>query len=211
MNGLTGFDLHGKTIGVVGTGKIGRVFMDVISGLGVNIVAYDPYPVKDSNINYVSFEELCKVSDIISLHCPLTKESHHIINKKSLDLMKKGVYIINTSRGALIDTEALVEALKDGKVGGAGLDVYEEESEVFYEDFSNTIIQDDVLARLMTFPNVLVTSHQAFLTNEALSNIAETTMENLKAYFNDEPLVNEVCYHCSMNGSCKKEHKDRCF
>lgn len=211
LNGLTGFDLRGKTFGIVGTGKIGRVFMEVCSGLGVNMVAYDPFPLPDSGIHYVSFEELCKVSDVISLHCPLTKESHHIINKESIDLMKHGVYIINTSRGALIDTEALVEALKSGKVGAAGLDVYEEESDIFYEDFSNKIVQDDVLARLLTLPNVLITSHQAYLTNEALGNIAETTLENLKAFFAGEPLPNEVCYHCAKNNSCKKEHKERCF
>ena len=211
LNGLTGFDLRGKTLGVVGTGKIGRVFMEVCSGLGMNIIAYDPYPFPDAGINYVSFEELCKQSDIISLHCPLTKETHYMINKESIGWMKQGAYIINTSRGGLIETEALIEGLKNGKIGAAGLDVYEEESEIFYEDFSNEIVQDDVLARLLTFPNVLVTSHQAFLTNEALGNIAETTMENLKAYFNNEPLVNEVCYHCQKNGSCRKEHKDRCF
>ena len=211
LNGLTGFDLRGKTVGVVGTGKIGRVFMEVCSGLGVNIVAYDPYPAKDSNINYVSFDELCKVSDIISLHCPLTKESHHIINKKSISLMKRGVYLINTSRGALIDSEALVEGLKDGKIGAAGLDVYEEESDVFYEDLSSSIVKDDVLARLLTFPNVLITSHQAFLTKDALSNIAETTLENLKAFFNHEALQNEVCYHCQNDNSCKKDNKPRCF
>ena len=211
LNGLTGFDLRGKTLGVVGTGKIGRVFMEVCSGLGMKIIAYDPYPVANSDIQYVSFEELCKSSDIISLHCPLTKESYHLINKESIALMKKGVYIINTSRGALIDTEALVEALKHEKIGAAGLDVYEEESEIFYEDFSNSIIQDDVIARLMTFPNVLVTSHQAFLTNEALSNIAETTLENLKEFFDDSELTNEVCYHCQKDNSCKKEHKARCF
>lgn len=211
LNGLTGFDLHGKTIGVVGTGKIGRVFMEVCSGFGMNMVAYDPYPIENSKIHYVSFEELCKVSDIISLHCPLTNESKHMINRESIGLMKDGVYIINTSRGALIDTEALVEGLKEGKIGGAGLDVYEEESEIFYEDVSSHIMQDDTLARLMTFPNVLVTSHQAFLTKEALSNIAETTMENLRAYFNHEALDHEVCYHCSKNNACKKEHKERCF
>ena len=211
LNGLTGFDLRGKTIGVVGTGKIGRVFMEICSGFGVNLIAYDPFPVPDSGINYVSFDELCKQSDIISLHCPLTKDTKHIINKRSIDLMKKGVFIINTSRGALINTEDLVEGLKNRKIGAAGLDVYEEESDIFYEDFSNEIITDDVLARLLTFPNVLITSHQAFLTNEALHNIAEITLENLKAFFADEPLENEVCYHCSKNNSCKKEHKDRCF
>ena len=211
LNGLTGFDLRGRTIGVVGTGKIGRVFMEICSGFGVNIVAYDPYPIENAGIHYVSFEELCKVSDIISLHCPLTKESQHIINKESIALMKDGVYIINTSRGALIDSEALLEGIKERKIGGAGLDVYEEESDIFYEDFSNTIIQDDVLARLLTMPNVLITSHQAYLTNEALENIAETTLDNLRQFFDGEPLMNEVCYHCTKNNSCRKEHKERCF
>lgn len=211
LNGLTGFDLHGKTIGVVGTGKIGRIFMEVCSGFGVNLVAYDPYPVENSKIQYVSIEQLCKVSDIISLHCPLTKETKHLINEDTIALMKDGVYIINTSRGPLIDSEALVEGLKNQKIGAAGLDVYEEESEIFYEDFSNKIIQDDVLARLLTFPNVLITSHQAYLTNEALENITETTLNNLKAFFLGEPLQNEVCYRCAKNNSCKKEHKERCF
>ena len=211
LNGLTGFDLRGKTIGVVGTGKIGRVFMEVCSGFGVNLVAYDPYPVENSGIHYVSFDELCKMSDIISLHCPLTKESHYLINKKSIELMKDGVYIINTSRGALINSEDLVEGLKSKKIGAAALDVYEEESDIFYEDFSNQIIQDDILARLLTFPNVLITSHQAYLTNEALGNIAETTLTNLKDFFAGTPLANEVCYHCSKNTECKKQAQGRCF
>lgn len=211
LESLTGFDIHGKTIGVVGTGKIGRAFIDLCSGFGVNIVAYDPYPAKDSGIQYVSFEELCKQSDIISLHCPLTKETHHIINKESIALMKDGVYIINTSRGALIESESLLEAIKGLKVGAAGLDVYEEESQFFFEDFSSSIIQDDTLARLISMPNVLVTSHQAFLTAEALSNIAETTLQNLRDYFDDKPLLNEICYNCIKNPSCKKDHKERCF
>lgn len=211
LEGLTGFDIHGKTIGVVGTGKIGRAFIDLCSGFGVDIIAYDPYPAKDSGINYVSFEELCKRSDIISLHCPLTKETHHIINKDSIALMKDGVYLINTSRGALIESESLLEAIKAHKIGAAGLDVYEEESELFYEDFSNVIIQDDILARLISMPNVLVTSHQAYLTGEALGNIAETTLENLKNFFDGNPLPNEICYNCIKSSSCKKDHKDRCF
>lgn len=212
LNGLTGFDIHGKTIGVIGTGKIGRIFMDICSGFGVNIICYDPYPMKDSNYHYVSLEEIFQQSDIISLHCPLTKESHHLINEKSLNQMKNGVFIINTSRGALIESEALLEAIKSRKVGAAALDVYEEEADLFYEDNSNMIIQDDVLARLISMPNVLVTSHQAFLTHEALSNIASTTMKNLDEYFKEEFLENEVCYHCLKDPSeCHKKMKKSCF
>ena len=192
INGLTGFDLHGKTVGVIGTGKIGRVFIDICKGFGMNVIAYDPYPAENSGINYVTVEEICEKSDIISLHCPLTKETHHIINENTINIMKKGVYIINTSRGALIDSEALLEGLKSQKVGGAGLDVYEEESDLFFEDYSDKIIQDDTLARLLSLPNVLITSHQAFLTDEALHNIAETTLKNIRDYFDGKPLENEV-------------------
>jgi len=191
LNGLMGFVLHGKTVGVVGTGKIGSVFIDICKGFGMNICAYDVYPSRN-DIEYVSFEELCRRSDIISLHCPLTNETKHIINKNSIGLMKDGVYILNTSRGALIDSEDLVEAIKSEKIGGAALDVYEEESEFFYEDKSATIIQDDILARLISMPNVLVTSHQAFLTREALREIAHTTCENLKDFFEGRELKNEI-------------------
>lgn len=212
LSGLVGFDLHGKTIGIVGTGKIGRTFIDVCSGFGMNMLMYDPYPVKDSNYNYVSFEELCEKSDIISLHCPLTKDSYHIVSHEAIDRMKQGVFLINTSRGALIDSSALLKGLKNGKIGAAGLDVYEEESEVFFEDFSEKIVQDDILARLVTFPNVLITSHQAFLTNEALENIAETTLQNVSAFFNDQKLVNEVCYHCSRESTnCQHRLNKPCF
>jgi len=211
LNGLIGFDLHGKTVGIVGTGKIGQVFIDICKGFGMKVIAYDPYPIEDKGIEYVTLEELFKQSDIISLHCPLTKSTHHIIDKEAIELMKDGVTIINTSRGALIDSEALLGAIKLKKIGGAGLDVYEEESELFFEDFSNTIIQDDTLVRLISMPNVIVTSHQAFLTDEALSNIAETTMENLKQFFDDEPLPNEICYRCKKVGTCKKTHTQRCF
>lgn len=197
LNGLTGFDLHGKTMGVIGTGKIGRTFIDVCSGFGMDMLMYDPYPATGVDYNYVSFDEICERADIISLHCPLTKDNYHIINKESISKMKDGVFILNTSRGALIDTEALIEGLKSGKIGAAGLDVYEEESDFFFEDVSNLVIQDDVLARLISFPNVLVTSHQAFLTNEALENIATTTLENVKAFFSGEKLENEVCAECN--------------
>ena len=188
INGLIGFDLHGKTVGVIGTGKIGRVFIDICRGFGLKVIAYDPYPVENSGIDYVSVEELCEKSDIISLHCPLTQSTYHIINENTISRMKKGVLIVNTSRGALIDSEALLEGLKSQKIGGAGLDVYEEESDLFFEDYSDKIIQDDILARLLSLPNVLITSHQAFLTDEALQNIARVTLENIKAYFDGEAL-----------------------
>lgn len=179
LNGLTGFDMHGKTVGIIGTGKIGMVFSDICKGFGMNILAYDKFPKENSDLEYTSLEDLFSRSDIISLHCPLTDETYHIIDEKSIGTMKKGVVLINTSRGALIDADALLEGIKSRKIGAACLDVYEEESDVFFEDNSGHIIDDDVLARLITMPNVLVTSHQAFLTEEALSNIAQTTVNNL--------------------------------
>lgn len=211
LNGFVGFDLHGKTVGVIGTGKIGRTFIDICRGFGMQVIAYDPYPAKDADFEYVSVETLCRRSDVISLHCPLTNDTHHIISREAIENMKDGVLILNTSRGALIDSEALLEGLKSKKIGGAGLDVYEEEGDLFFEDFSSTIIQDDVLARLLSLPNVLITSHQAFLTNEALENIAETTLENITSFFGDEPLKNEICYRCSRNKTCRKDHGTRCF
>lgn len=192
LNGLLGFDLYGKTVGVIGTGMIGRTFIDICNGFGMKVLAYDPYKVEGLKGEYVELNELFEKSEIISLHCPLTKESYHMIDKNSIKRMKDGVMIINTSRGALIDSEDLVENLKSGKIGAAGLDVYEEETEFFFEDFSDTILKDDTLARLIAMPNVLLTSHQAYFTNEALKKIAETTCENLKAYFNGEDLVNKV-------------------
>jgi len=177
LAGLTGFDLKGKTMGVIGTGKIGRELAKIASGFSMEVICYDAYP--SGELNFVSLEELFSRSDVISLHCPLTPETTHLINKQSINLMKKGVYIINTSRGALVDAEALLDSIKSGKIGGACLDVYEEESDLFFEDKSDTIIQDDILARLISMPNVLVTSHQAFLTKEALENIAQTTLENI--------------------------------
>ncbi|BCJ96096.1 2-hydroxyacid dehydrogenase [Anaerocolumna cellulosilytica] len=209
--GLTGFDLHGKTMGVVGTGKIGRIFIDICKGFGMEVIAYDPYPAKDTDIQYVSFEELCKRSDIISLHCPLTKDTHHLIQKDALTIMKPGVVIINTSRGALINSEDLLNAIKEEKVGGAGLDVYEEETEFFYEDLSYSIMRDDILSGLISMPNVIVTSHQAFLTKEALSNIAEVTLQNLKDYFDGNGLENEICYQCTKQNHCDKNPHNRCF
>ncbi len=192
LNGLTGFDLHGKTVGVVGTGKIGRVFIDICLGFGMNVIAYDKFPAEGSGINYVELDELFEQSDIISFHCPLTEETYHMISEETIDRLKKGVVIINTSRGALIDAEALLEGIKERKIGAACLDVYEEEADVFFQDFSDHIIDDDVLARLISMPNVIVTSHQAFLTREALGNIAETTVDNLIAYSKGEKSGNEL-------------------
>lgn len=192
LNGLTGFDLHGKTIGVVGTGKIGRIFINICRGFGMNVIAYDKFPAKDSDIEYVELDELFSRSDIISFHCPLTDETYHMVDAESINKLKKGVVIINTSRGALIDAEALLEGIKARKIGAACLDVYEEEADVFFQDFSGHIIADDTLARLISMPNVIVTSHQAFLTEEALSNIAETTVSNLIACLNGEECANEL-------------------
>ena len=183
LNGMTGFDLHGKTVGVIGTGRIGRVFIDICLGFGMKVLAYDKFPAEGldngDTVRYVTTEELFAKSDIISLHCPLTEETYHIINEQSLSACKRGVVLINTSRGALVDAEALLSAIKARQVGAACLDVYEEESDLFFEDNSGHILEDDTLARLISMPNVIVSSHQAFLTEEALSNIAETTVENL--------------------------------
>ncbi len=192
LNRLIGFDIHGKTVGVIGTGQIGRVFIDICRGFGAEIIAYDLYPAKDSDIHYVDLKTLFQKSDIISLHCPLTKETHHIINKKSISQMKKGVYLINTSRGSLIESQSLLDGLTSGKIGAAGLDVYEEESELFYEDFSNIVIKDDILSILVSRPNVIITSHQAFLTEEALKNIASVTLSNLEEYFHTGKCSNEI-------------------
>lgn len=187
LQGLAGFDLRGKTVGIVGTGKIGMVFADICKGFGMNILAYDKYPNPNSGLNYVELPELLSKSDVISLHCPLTEETAHMINEESINLMKPNVTIINTSRGSLINTEALIKGLKEKKVGAACLDVYEEEADFFYEDYSGHIVRDDKLVRLISMPNVLVTSHQAFLTEEALDNIAATTVNNLEKYFSGTP------------------------
>ena len=212
LNGLTGFDFHGKTVGVVGTGKIGRIFIDICRGFGMNVIAYDLFPAKDSGITYVSLEELLEQSDIISLHCPLTDETRHMINAEAIGKMKKGVVIVNTSRGALIDAEALLEGIKARKIGAACLDVYEEEADVFFEDRSGHILNDDLLSRLISMPNVIVTSHQAFLTEEALNNIAETTVSNILSCFEKDGMCdNELCYRCGNIEQCKKERKGKCF
>ncbi len=211
LNGLMGFDLCGKTAGIVGTGKIGMIFAEICRGFGMNVAAHDIFPAEGRDIEYLPLNELFKRSDIISLHCPLTRETYHLAGESAFAAMKDGVYLINTSRGGLIDTRALLAAIKSGKVAGAGLDVYEEESEVFFEDFSNTVLQDDVLARLVSLPNVVLTSHQGFFTEEALRNIAETTLRNLKAFFDGGALENEICYRCEKAGACDKTHKKRCF
>lgn len=192
LNGMTGFDLFGKTVGVVGTGKIGKCFIDICRGFGMNVIAYDKFPAKDSDINYVELDELFSRSDIISFHCPLTEETYHMISSETIGQLKKGVIIINTSRGALIDAEALLEGIKSRHIGAACLDVYEEEGDFFFEDLSGHIISDDVLARLISMPNVIVTSHQAFLTNEALENIAQTTVDNIITYSKGEKSGNEI-------------------
>ena len=198
LNGLTGFDLYGKTVGVVGTGKIGSAFIDICRGFGMKVLAYDVFPNLDG-VEYVDMETLLKRSDLISLHCPLTPATRHIINAKSIDKMKKGVFIVNTSRGALIDSEALLYGLLNEKLGGACLDVYEEESDLFYEDNSATIVKDDILSRLICLPNVIVTSHQGFLTGEALTNIASTTLENISEFFADGSLDNQILMNFSKN------------
>ncbi len=211
LSGLTGFDLHGKTAGVIGTGKIGKVFIEICRGFGMHVIAYDKYPAEDCGIEYVSLNELFSRSDVISLHCPLSEETFHIIDGNAIDRCKKGVILLNTSRGALIDAEALLAGIKARKVGAACLDVYEEESDLFFRDFSGHIVEDDTLARLISMPNVIVTSHQAFLTEEALENIAETTVKNLDAFRSGAPLENELCYHCGSVEDCRKKRKERCF
>lgn len=192
LNGFVGFDLHGKTMGIIGVGKIGLALARICQGFGMKILAYDPVHKKDSAIEYVALDDLLERSDIVSLNCPLTKQTKHIINAHTLALMKPSAIIINTSRGALIDSEALLEALMKEKLGGACLDVYEEETQLFYEDFSNHIVRDDILARLISLPNVLVTSHQAFLTHDALEAIAKTTLQNISDFLAGRRSPNEI-------------------
>ena len=211
LAGMTGFDLHGKTVGVIGTGKIGKVFIDICRGFGMNVLAYDKFPsreIENEHVRYAELNELFEKSDVISLHCPLSEETYHIIGEEALRKCKRGVVILNTSRGALVDAEALLSGIKSRKVGAACLDVYEEESEFFFEDFSGHILDDDVLARLISMPNVIVTSHQAFLTEEALSNIAETTVNNIVSFSENGECPNELCYRCGKTEDCKK---GKCF
>lgn len=196
LSGLTGFDLHGKTMGVIGTGRIGRVFINICRGFGMKVLAYDKFPnggLEDGEaVKYVSLNELFAKSDIISLHCPLNEDTYHIIDEDALAMCKHGVVILNTSRGALVDAEALLAGIKSRKVGAACLDVYEEESELFFEDNSGHILEDDTLARLISMPNVIVSSHQAFLTEEALSNIAETTVKNIVEFIETKQCQNQI-------------------
>ncbi len=197
LSGMTGFDLYGKTVGVIGTGRIGRVFINICRGFGMRVLAYDKYPVagleNGDTIKYAELDELFRESDIISLHCPLTEDTYHIISAEAIEKCKKGIVILNTSRGALVDAEALLAGIKSRKVGAACLDVYEEESDFFFEDFSGHILEDDTLARLISMPNVIVSSHQAFLTEEALANIASTTICNIKQILSGEACENALC------------------
>lgn len=201
LNGLLGFDMFDKNVGIIGVGRIGKVMINILKGFGMRILAYDPYPNKEYakrvGFDYVDLDNIYRKSDIISLHCPLTKETYHLIDEAAIANMKPGVMIINTSRGMIIDTKVLIEGLKSGKIGFAGLDVYEEESDYFFKDFSSKVITDDVLARLLTFNNVLVTSHQGFFTKEALGNIAFTTIDNIRNFFIHKKISNEVCCKCN--------------
>ena len=195
LDGLLGFDLHGKTVGIIGTGKIGTIVIKIMKGFGCDILAFDPFPkqkCKSLGAKYVSFQELLSQSDIITLHCPLNSKTQHIIDDHALSQMKTGVMLLNTSRGALVDTKAVIQYLKSGKVGYLGLDVYEEEAALFFENLSDNVIQDDIFARLLTFPNVIITGHQAFFTQNALKNIAETTLANITAFELGKNSDNEV-------------------
>ncbi|MBP5427926.1 MAG: 2-hydroxyacid dehydrogenase [Clostridia bacterium] len=212
--GLTGTELHGKTVGIVGTGKIGRIFAGICRGFGMRIVAFDPYPAQESGIAYVSLDELFAVSDVISLHCPLTPETRHLVDAEAIGKMKRGVVLLNTSRGALVDAEALLDGIKARKIGAACLDVYEEEADVFFNDLSGHILDDDLLARLISMTNVIVTSHQGFLTEEALGRIAETTVSNVRSFFDSGCVScdNELCYRCGKIEECKGGlRRARCF
>jgi D-lactate dehydrogenase len=206
IHGLIGFDMYGKTAGIVGTGQIGRIVCEILKGFGMTVLAYDPFPstawAAEKGVELVDLGTLYERSDIISLHCPLTPQNIHMINRGTIELMKNTVMIINTGRGKLIRSEDLLEALRDENVGSAGLDVYEEETDYFFEDYSSHIMKDDVLARLISFPNVLVTSHQAFFTEEALANIATTTLENIRSFLVDGKILNEVCANPQKDGSC---------
>jgi D-lactate dehydrogenase len=184
LEGLLGFDLHGKTVGTIGTGRIGLIFAQIMSGFGCQVLAFDPYPNVEAEavVRYVELDELLATSDIVSLHCPLTPSTHHMVDASAVEAMKDGVMLINTSRGQLVDTRAVIEGLKSGRIGHLGLDVYEEEEDLFFEDLSDRVIHDDTFTRLLTFPNVLITGHQGFFTREAVTSIAETTLSNVTAY-----------------------------
>ena len=197
LGGLVGFDLHGRTVGIVGTGKIGRIAAQIFRGFGCQVLAYDPFPQEEwagqNGVRYVALDELLASSDVISLHLPLTPETDHLVDEASIAKMKEGVYLVNTSRGKLVDSAAVIQALKSGRLGGVALDVYEEEEGVFFEDHSARVMQDDVLSRLLTFPNVLITAHQAVLTKEALSAIAEVTLDSVRRFAEgSEPLPERI-------------------
>lgn len=192
LSGLVGIDLFGKTMGIVGTGKIGRAAIDIAKGFGMKVLAYDPYPAEIEGVEYTDLDTLLSASDVVSLYCPLTKDNKHLIGRKTLRDMKDSAYLINTSRGGLIDSEALLEALKERKIAGAALDVYEEEAGIFYTDQSDTGIEDDTLARLISMPNVIITSHQGYLTKEALMAISNTTLNNIKEFADGKELTNQV-------------------
>ena len=223
IEGLVGFDMYKKTAGIIGTGKIGLAVISILNGFGMEVLAFDKFrnedKAKEMNFKYVSLDELYQNSDIITLHCPLNEDTYHLINETSIAKMKSGIMLINTGRGALIDTRALVNGLKSKKIGFAGLDVYEEEDKYFFKDWSHSVIDDDLLARLITFPNVIVTGHQAFLTKEALKEIAEVTLGNIAAFFQRQCdqatspkkcFINEVCYRCEAQ-PCKKLQNEPCF
>jgi D-lactate dehydrogenase len=195
LEGLLGFELHSQTVGIIGTGRIGQAVAQILAGFGCRLLAYDVAPddqCKALGVNYVELAELYRQSDIITLHCPLNQQTHHLINATALSQMKRGVMLINTSRGGVVDTSALVAALKSGHIGYLGLDVYEQEGDLFFHDLSNQVIQDDVFQRLLTFPNVLITGHQGFFTREAMSNIAQTTLQNISLFEKSGQYQNEV-------------------
>jgi D-lactate dehydrogenase len=200
LDGLMGFDLHGKTVAVIGTGKIGCVFARIMLGFGCEVIGYDKYPAADFEAlgaRYAQQGEIGAMADIISLHCPLTPETHHVVNRDTLARAKRGALLINTSRGGLVDTEAAIEALKSGQLGGLAIDVYEQEADLFFRDLSSEIISDDVFQRLLAFPNVIVTGHQAFFTREAVSTICETTVKSISEFAAEQPLSNEIAAQAS--------------
>ena len=216
LEGLMGFDMQGKTAGIIGTGRIGRILARILRGFDMNVLVHDVQVDQafetECGVKYVDLDVLYRESDIVSLNCPLTKETYHLIGEESLSRMKQGVMLINTGRALLIDTRALIAHLKTGRVGYAGLDVYEEEGDYFFEDFSNKVIADDILARLLSFNNVMITSHQGFFTREALANIAATTVQNILGFFEGNKVPNEICYRCGADPrTCPRAMNGRCF
>ncbi len=211
IHGFMGFDLAGKTAGIIGTGQIGRILIHILRGFDMRILAYDPYPAADTDYEYVSLDRLWQESDVLSLHCPLTPDNYHLIDRAAIQAMKPGVILINTSRGGLVDTDALLEGLRTRRIGGAGLDVYEEEAEYFFEDKSDDILTDERLALLLAYPNVLLTSHQGFFTREAMQAIARTTVANIQAFEQGAFLENEICYRCMTSGCDRLVTRKNCF